>query len=996
MKRILLLFLLCGPALGVGTFSYTESTNTIQVTDGTSGAPATFNDMYTADQAGTGTLLLDDGNPNEGGAGANNPLTLTYAVRPTHDKAIQVKCVVAAKTAEADFVFITGTDWRGAAQTESIDVTAGNGSYTSTKYWATITSLDCSDNAAGGGTAWADGTLDVTQDIWGVVWEFTADRAYQIDAHIEIGDGSTATFFRSENECVVFASDITLQTVNAATCELGQLSNSYPINGSHWQFNVSSNMYLVPVSGAATAAFNIYGSILTSSGKDFYWSDGDIAFLRTNLFFTTATECPGFTSGIESLSLTDIFISGANRLTLSLTPDVAERLHVHNASYAYMAGKDATISNATWSGVGIAQVDQVGAYTLTMQDPVANITSPVGGDASSIMIEQYTCNIHTADEDGADLTGVSIACTTFGNVVSNDAGSTFYKCVEDHTSGTFATDVAAGKWEATTAAYAALAGCTGAAANGAWVTGIDYVASTTEFTGITTDSDGDIAEQTIDYKKWIGTSEALLTYSPHTFTLTYGGDTHVVTDFVVTSPIIWHLEFPPVATMLTAIYNKLPSADYLMGSSVATAKDDEIDAILVDTGTTIPGTITTAQNDLDIITGASGVLIDTDAVDSDAIKADAVTEIQSGLATGANVTNAHATTDAAIAVVDGIVDAILIDTGTTLDNHLTDIKGTGFVKDTHSLTNIEGYVDLIDDGTSGLAKIATDAAAVLVDTAEIGVAGAGLTAIPWNSAWDAEVESESNDALVALNLDHLLKTAVANNADMTTEVTDGSILSNLMTSDSDTSGYVVSMDSFEAIADAIVDLNDLSASDVNTAVWTALVADFTGEMTFGGDVGGLDPNLTLVLADTDELQTDWTDGGRLDLLIDAIKAITDLLPVVTTTVSVSDDANSFTCTAGKASTDAYYGHVIMVEDADDSNRELRCIEYWSSARVVEVDFPFSFTPEVGDNVWIWTGYLGDLLEAMDRSNSGIYLFDNRPGTTRGQGMTVFTASGEDP
>lgn len=47
---------------------------------------------------------------------------------------------------------------------------------------------------------------------------------------------------------------------------------------------------------------------------------------------------------------------------------------------------------------------------------------------------------------------------------------------------------------------------------------------------------------------------------------------------------------------------------------------------------------------------------------------------------------------------------------------LDDIKGTGFVKDTHSLVDIEGYVDLIDDGASGLAKIAADAAAVLVDT----------------------------------------------------------------------------------------------------------------------------------------------------------------------------------------------------------------------------------------------------------------------------------------
>lgn len=71
--------------------------------------------------------------------------------------------------------------------------------------------------------------------------------------------------------------------------------------------------------------------------------------------------------------------------------------------------------------------------------------------------------------------------------------------------------------------------------------------------------------------------------------------------------------------------------------------------------------------------------------------------------------------------LDTIFDSILTDTGTTLNTHLVDIKGTGFVKDTHSLIDIEGYVDLIDDGTSGLAKIATDVAAILTDTGTDGV-----------------------------------------------------------------------------------------------------------------------------------------------------------------------------------------------------------------------------------------------------------------------------------
>lgn len=83
----------------------------------------------------------------------------------------------------------------------------------------------------------------------------------------------------------------------------------------------------------------------------------------------------------------------------------------------------------------------------------------------------------------------------------------------------------------------------------------------------------------------------------------------------------------------------------------------------------------------------------------------------------------------------------------------------------------------------GGASLAANAADIEAQTDDIGAAGAGLTAaddavmtrlgapvgaslsadiagvesgISWNSAWDAEVESEANDALVANHLDHLL------------------------------------------------------------------------------------------------------------------------------------------------------------------------------------------------------------------------------------------------
>lgn len=59
-------------------------------------------------------------------------------------------------------------------------------------------------------------------------------------------------------------------------------------------------------------------------------------------------------------------------------------------------------------------------------------------------------------------------------------------------------------------------------------------------------------------------------------------------------------------------------------------------------------------------------------------------------------------------------------------------------------------------GAPAGASIAADIAAIEAQTDDIGAAGAGLTAVPWNAAWDAEVQSEVQDAIEANHLDHLL------------------------------------------------------------------------------------------------------------------------------------------------------------------------------------------------------------------------------------------------
>ena len=122
---------------------------------------------------------------------------------------------------------------------------------------------------------------------------------------------------------------------------------------------------------------------------------------------------------------------------------------------------------------------------------------------------------------------------------------------------------------------------------------------------------------------------------------------------------------------------------------------------------------------------------------------------------------------------------ILTDTGTTLPATLSTIAGyidtevasilaavdtevAAILADTDELQKDwanGGRLDLILDARASQASVDTidnNVDAILIDTAEIGTKGAGLSAIPWNASWDAEVQSEVQDAIEANHLDHLL------------------------------------------------------------------------------------------------------------------------------------------------------------------------------------------------------------------------------------------------
>ena len=213
-------------------------------------------------------------------------------------------------------------------------------------------------------------------------------------------------------------------------------------------------------------------------------------------------------------------------------------------------------------------------------------------------------------------------------------------------------------------------------------------------------------------------------------------------------------------------------------------------------------TMTQAETNADLIvlyakSATSGILLEpltiyttpgtSTAIDANAVQVEgsAATD-QINTACDVAVADALLATAANLATVDTNVSLILADTG---ELQTDNIPGT--------LATISGKIDDIDDFVdTEVAAIKSDTEDILADTVVIGAAGAGLTAIPWNSAWDTDVQSGAEAALVANNLDHLLKVAVTDD-----DVVDNSVFAYLVSEEATAvwSSFENDNDSLEAI-----------------------------------------------------------------------------------------------------------------------------------------------------------------------------------------------------
>lgn len=374
--------------------------------------------------------------------------------------------------------------------------------------------------------------------------EHIEDRAYQMHLDLEIGDGSTSTTLLSRDEYVYFDNGAFFAIKNLATVTLGVLTEGEGVSGSFWHFNNVVVDLIMIESGQTTAAFNIYGSKIAKTGtKWIRIDDGDIVFNNSTIDCSVSNAAGFRIVFFQSLTIKDLLFENGQAFRIDHGGPSITNLRTTNTYYGFYTYKYAGDYTITVTGIiannfAISFMYAAGftnPATLHLIDSIGEITTPVIAQGAETSVnEKYTCNIKVTDKDGAAIANTATVACTRANVVTESAK--FYKCITAHTSGTFATDLAAGKWVEITDAT-----ILGAAPT--WLTTTDYVSAEAEFS--VNPTSGDIAEQTITYKTWTGTSELETKYI-HEFTFSEAGyETLILENVTVDAPVVWHLELQP-------------------------------------------------------------------------------------------------------------------------------------------------------------------------------------------------------------------------------------------------------------------------------------------------------------------------------------------------------------------------------------------------------------------------------------------------------------------
>lgn len=250
-----------------------------------------------------------------------------------------------------------------------------------------------------------------------------------------------------------------------------------------------------------------------------------------------------------------------------------------------------------------------------------------------------------------------------------------------------------------------------------------------------------------------------------------------------------------------------------------------------------------------------------------------------------------------------------------------------------------GLLDVCSWGTETadghISLIETDAAAILVDTYEIGTAGAGLTDLGgMSTGMKAEVESEVNDALVAdgMRLDHLVGTADSD------DVVDNSIIAKLATRAYGTADW----SDFDNTTDSLQAIRDRGDQAWRTGSGAGATASYTEDTnwtrTEGDNDGGTASDTTTV--DGTYFSTGETSSGTY-LEVDVTFSITD-----------GEYAQTFDVWGYYVGGGSHYIRVMAYNYTDSNYEEIGVIGLGSVVQRYEYNFTPDHTDTTNDEVKI--------------------------------------------
>jgi len=280
------------------------------------------------------------------------------------------------------------------------------------------------------------------------------------------------------------------------------------------------------------------------------------------------------------------------------------------------------------------------------------------------------------------------------------------------------------------------------------------------------------------------------------------------------------------------------------------------------------------------------------------------------------------TTDALEAIADSAGGDATAANQTTIINHLTDVKGTSFVKDTHSLTDITADVT----GINGAAMRGTDSALLaasaptnfgdLAITASTGRVTVGTNADKTGYSISGSITTLDglNDPTAAAIADAVLDESLSgHNTGGTLGKAIRQVKEGVVSAESTVNDASATTTSFVTdLASAVDDFyNDKILVFIGGALTgqARIISDYNGttkaitfdEATTSAPANGdgfiilgihqhtltqikqevrteMDSNstqLAAIVADTNELQGDWANGGRLDLILDSVLSLLD-------------------------------------------------------------------------------------------------------------------------